>query len=178
MKLYDIRSEITNSSSDDWYVLPTEAPTYVHRFQYGSDQRGDAIWGLDEHYSRAVLIENVDIGLVWGMRMSDHKLEPDWGTNAGSIDGTVSDALVEVLYRGQPVDRAVYAVVDNAHGKMPWPEAHFAPDAMVQDPVPPPESYTVNGWELTLVRLIDELDNGGGYGTPDEYVKRVGATVR
>jgi len=28
----------------------------------------------------------------------------------------------------------------------------------------------VNGWEPTLVRLIDDLDNGGGYGTPDEEV--------
>ena len=69
MRLDEIRALIQASTWEDWHKLRSDAPTYVHRFKYGSDSRGESIWGLDEHYARAVLFADLDVGLVWGMTL-------------------------------------------------------------------------------------------------------------
>jgi len=184
MRLDEIRELIQDSTPEDWHVLPTSAPTYVHRFQYGSDARGDAIWGLDEHYARAVLVSDVDVGLVWGMTL-DRDLEPDWAEPLSAVNKKVSLDLIEVLYRGQPVDRIEYAVVDNGHGHVPWPVVNYRPGAN-QDPnapTEPPDSMTVTAWDMAVVSLTDVLGRGGAYGargeygTPESYAERAGIKV-
>lgn len=178
MRLDDIRALIQGSSQDDWHVLPGDAPTYVHRFKYGSDERGDAIWGLDEHDSRAVLRSDLDVSLVWGMVTGDEPSAQDWADQLSSVNKKVRAAVAEVLYRGQPVDRVVYAIVDNAHGAVPWPELHYRPGANQSlDTSEPPESLTITAWEMAVVSLSDALGGGGGYGKPEDYARRAGITI-
>jgi hypothetical protein len=180
MRLDEIRNLIENSTEDDWNVLAGDAPTYVHRFQYGSDARGEAIWGLDEHHTRAVLKDDLDVGLVWGMDVGHGDTsEPDWAEPLSSVNKKVRAALVEVLHRGQPVDRVVYAIVDNAHGTVPWPRLHYRPGANEDPtgPFEPPESMTVTAWEMAVVSLADALGGSGSYGSPQDYAKRAGITV-
>jgi hypothetical protein len=178
MRFDEVRSLILASEPEHWRVLPTEAPTYIHRVQYGSDDRGDGIWGLDEHHSRAILLDDIDVGLVWGMTL-DRNLDftDEWGPNVGSHDAKVGRDLIEVLYRGQPVDRVTYYRVDNFHGSMPIPTYHYPAGSAGSGVVREPDSITVSSWDLAIVSLTDTLGGGGGYGTPESYVKRAGFTI-
>lgn len=180
MRLDEIKTIIQQSNADGWHVLPTDAATYVHRFSYGSDARGDGIWGLQEHHTRAVLRENIDIGLVWGLDLEPGAdLQPDWAEPLSAVNKKVGCNLAEVLYRGQPVDRIQYALVDNYHGVVPWPTAHYRPGAnQSPDTIEPPESLTVTAWEMAVVSLTDALSGGGAFGAPEQYAKRAGITVQ
>ncbi len=178
MRFDEIRSLVFDSAPAHWRVLPTDAPTYVHRFQYGTDARGDHIWGLDEHHSRAILLNDIDVGLVWGMELARNlDFTDEWGPNVGSHDAKVGMDLIEVLYRGQPVDRVAYYRVDNFHGSMPMPTYHYPPGTAGSGEVREPESMTVSSWDLAIVSLTDTLGGGGTYGTPESYVSRAGFTV-
>jgi hypothetical protein len=75
--------------------------------------------------------------------------------------------------------RIDYALVDNFHGRVPWPELHYRPGSNQpgSDVIEPPERLTVTAWEMAVVSLADALDGGGGYGTPDDYARRARITI-
>jgi hypothetical protein len=104
---------------------------------------------------------------------------PDWADSLSAVNKKLTRDLVEVLYNGQPVDRLDYGVVDNAHGRVPWPVEHYRAGANMAggDEIEPPERLTVTAWEMTVVSLTDALDGGGGYGTPMEYAQRANILV-
>jgi hypothetical protein len=175
MRLDEIRRVIQGSTVDAWHVLSDDAPTYVHGFEYSRDN----ITGVREHHSRAVLWSDVDIGLAWGMDVShgDPPPEPDW--TASFLNRKAQLNLVEVLYRGQPVDRVVYAGIDNAAGKVPWPESRYAAGANLDlsEAPQPPEALEVTAWQMGLVTLIEALGGGGPYRSAADYTKACGITV-
>lgn len=175
MTLDEIRSIVANTTAADWRVLGRDAPTYLNRFR---EVRGAEEHWLQhsEHGARAVLRRDLDVGLAWGME--DHSsagesLEPDWTSNTLARRATAS--VVEVLYRGQPVDREVYAVIDNARGLVPWPRARFAQTG--EPAAVRPKALEVSRWQRDLVVLLCDLGVAVGAGSVEEYMRRCGITV-
>jgi hypothetical protein len=172
MNLDEIRSIVADTTAAHWHVLSGDAPTYLNRF---AEVRGaDEHWL--EHEARAVLRRDLDVGLAWGMEdrsSGGESLEPDWTSTTLARRATAS--VVEVLYRGQPVDREVYAVIDNAHGLVPWPRARFAQGAALVDVEP--GALEVSRSQRDLVVLLRDLGAAVGVGSVDDYMRRCGITV-
>lgn len=90
---------------------------YLDRFSQVSS--GGRTWlEHDSHHSRAVLRDDVAIGLAWGLTEND-TFEEDWTTRFP--DPKASSAWLEVLYHGQPVDRELMVHVD---GRCYVPRCH------------------------------------------------------
>jgi hypothetical protein len=175
MNLDEIRSIVEGSDAAAWHVLSGDAPTYLGQFvEHASD---DEHWQeLFQHERRAVLRRDIDVGLAWGMTADPHhegESEPYW--TEAFLPRKVYVHVVEVLYRGQPVDREVYAVVDNAHGVVPWPQPRYARDADIASGAMP-EALEVDRWQFNLVRLLGELGVALG-GSVENYMSRCGITV-
>ena len=176
MTLDEIRSIVADTTAADWRVLSGDAPTYLNRF--GEIRGADEHWlQHSEHKARAVLRRDLDVGLAWGMEdraSTGESLEPDW--TSATLARRATASVVEVLYRGQPVDREVYAVIDNARGIVPWPRARFAqgggPAAAGE-----PKALEVSGWQRDLVVLLRDLGVAAGAGSVDDYIRRCGITV-
>jgi hypothetical protein len=175
MTLDEIRSIVADTTAADWRVLSDDAPTYLNRF--GEVRGADEHWlQHSEHEARAVLRCDLDVGLAWGMQdrsSAGESLEPDWTSNTLARRATAS--VVEVLYRGQPVDREVYAVIDNARGVVPWPRGRFAHGADVA--AVRPTALEVSRWQRDLVVLLGDLGVAVGAGSVEEYMGRCGITV-
>jgi len=163
MTLDEIRRTIADSTAATWHTLSSDAPTYIGRFvDYGPDRRQEYI----QHDLRAVYQRDLDIGLAWGMTADPHHetTEPHW--TAGRLQpATARSHVVEVLYRGQPADREVYASVDNGHGVVPWPQV--VADGALQ----------VTRWQVSLVELLRELGVSVGAGSVESYMRRLDFTV-
>jgi hypothetical protein len=175
MTLDEIRSIVAHTTAAHWHILTGDAPTYLNRF--GEARAADEHWlQHSEHEARAVLRRDLDVGLAWGMEGRSSRgesLEPDWTSSTLARRATAS--VVEVLYRGQPVDRAVYAVIDDAHGLVPWPRARFARGTAVADAEL--EALEVSRWQRDLVVLLRELGVVVGAGSVEDYMRRCGITV-
>jgi hypothetical protein len=175
MTLDEIRSIVADTTAADWRVLSGDALTYLNRF--GEVRGADEHWlQHSEHQARAVLRCDLDVGLAWGMQNRSSPEEPsgpDWTSNTLAHRATAS--VVEVLYRGQPVDREVYAVIDNAHGLVPWPRARFARGADVA--AVRPNALEVSRWQRDLVVLLCDLGVAAGTVSVEEYMRRCGITV-
>jgi hypothetical protein len=175
MTLDEIRSIVADTTAAHWHVLSGDAPTYLNRF--GEIRGADEHWlQHSEHDARAVLRRDLDVGLAWGMEdrsSGGESLEPDWTSTTLARRATAS--VVDVLYRGQPVDREVYAVIDNGHGLVPWPRARFAGDAALADVKP--EALEVSSWQRDLVMLLRDLGVAVGAGSVEDYMRRCGITV-
>ena len=175
MTLDEIRSIVADTSAADWRVLSGDAPTYLSRF--GEVRGADEHWlQHSEHEARAVLRCDLDVGLAWGMQDrsgSGAPSEPDWTSNTLARRATAS--VVEVLYRGQPVDREVYAVIDDARGVVPWPRDRLTrgPDVAAVRP----NALEVSRWQRDLVVVLRDLGVAVGAGSVEEYMRRCGITV-
>jgi hypothetical protein len=174
--LDEIRSIVADTTASDWHVLSGDAPTYLNRF--GEVRGADEHWLLQhsEHETRAVLRRDLDVGLAWGMEYRSsggEAIEPDWTST--TLARRANASVVEVLYRGQPVDREVYAVIDNGHGAVPWPRARFAQGAARDDVAY--EALEVSPWQRDLVVLLRDLGVAVGAGSVEDYMRRCRITV-
>jgi hypothetical protein len=175
MTFDEIRSIVADSTATHWHVLSGDVPTHVNRF--GEVRAADEhLLQQSEHEGRAVLRRDLDVGLAWGMEdrsSAGEALEPDWTSTTLARRATAS--VVEVLYRGQPVDREAYAVIDNAHGLVPWPRARVAQGAALADVEP--DALEVSRWQRDLVVLLRDLGVVVGAGSVEDYMRRCGITV-
>lgn len=174
MTLDEIRSIVADTTATHWHVLSGDAPTYLNRF--GEVRAADAHWLHSEHKGRAVLRRDLDVGLAWGMEdrsSADKAVDPDWTSTTLARRATAS--VVEVLYRGQPVDRELYAVIDNAHGLVPWPRARVAEGGAVADVEC--DALEVSRWQRDLVVLLRDLGVAVGAGSVEDYMRRCGISV-
>jgi hypothetical protein len=171
----EIRALVAGTVDTDWYMLSGDAPSYFNRFV--DLPAGDAHYlAHAEHASRAVLRADLDVGLVWGMRdpsSVDGSVEALW---TKSLQPAVAQGhVVEVLYRGQPVEREVYASVEDARGIVPWPTPRY-PGAAASDRHAPPV-WEVTHWQLDLVLLLADLGAPAGAETVQRYLHRCAIAV-
>ncbi len=175
MTLDEIRSIIAATTAAHWHVLTGDARTYLNRI--GEVRGANENWlQRSEHQGRAVLRRDLDVGLAWGMEdrsPAEESREPDWTSSTLASRATAS--VVEVLYRGQPVDREAFAIIDNAHGLVPWPRARFAQGAGGADVEP--EALEVSRWQRDVVVLLRDLGVAAGAGSVEDYMRRCGITL-
>jgi hypothetical protein len=171
----EIRALVAGTVEKDWYTLSGDAPSYFNRFV--DIPAGNAHYlAHAEHASRAVLRQDLDVGLAWGMRdpsSTDGPVEELW---AASLQPPVAQGhVVEVLYRGQPVEREVYASVEDARGIVPWPTPRYpGPEASDRHAAP---VWEVTSWQLDLVLLLKELGTSARDETVKSYLQRCGISV-
>jgi hypothetical protein len=171
----EIRALVAGAVEADWYLLSGDAPSYFNRFI--DIPAGDAHYlAHAEHASRAVLRADLDVGLVWGMRdpsSIDGPEAPAWtkSLQPPSVQGHV----VEVLYRGQPVEREVYASVEDAQGIVPWPTPRYPGPAASDRHAAP--VWEVTHWQLDLVLLLKELGVPAGNEMVESYLRRCAIAV-
>ena len=172
MKLDEIRAAVASTKAADWHLLSGDgALTYVGRFF--EPRSGEPALAFTSHERRAVLRSDIDVGLVWGLDADrpiddDEQSEVWWAPQLAASGKRIAYAqFVEILYRGQPVDREVYALVDNSHGVMPWPAT--AGES---------KTLTVTSLHAGLVELLRELGAAVGVRPVEEYMRQCQIVVR
>src|ERR1035441_5768152 len=166
MTLDEIRALISASGRDDWSILSGDAPTYIGR-QVERSAEGVRWQEVVGHDQRGVLKRDIDVGLAWGMTASpydDDPAEPLWAQSFQ--DKRVHPHVVEILCRGQPVHREVYAGIDNGHGVVPWPHALSGSDVLA-----------ATSWQYDLTVLVRELGGAVGVQSVEQYMDRCGITT-
>lgn len=167
MTLDEIRARIAVTTAADWHLLGGNVPVYLDKFVQVSG--GDNIWlEHDSHHSRAVLRDDLAIGLAWGLRENEN-FEEDWSSKFP--DPKASSDWLEVLYHGQPVDRELIVHVDG-RCYVPLPEQIF--DDLHADQ-PKVIGLRVTRWQHHLVGIAQGL-SGTTYDY-DGYVQRCGFEV-
>ena len=164
MTLEEIRELVRNTTSDDWHRLEGDAPTYIGRFI--EPESGEPPLTFSSHEARAVLVRDVDVGLAWGLDADPYnegKGEAWWAPPLAA-DPQPRDAspyIAEVLYRGQPVDRMEYAVIDNGHGLVPGQGPGIPLASTCRTPAPTPECGRPGGksiWRRCSCRSVPMRD--------------------
>jgi hypothetical protein len=168
MTLDEVREQVSATTAADWQLLDGGVvPVYLDRFSQISS--GDQTWlEHDSHHSRAVLRDDIAIGLAWGLRENKSFAE-DWTTRFPNP--RASTAWLEVLYHGQPVDRELIVHVDG-RCYVPLPEQVFDD---VRADRPKVTALRISRWQYEVVGRAQEL--GGGTYDYDEYVRQCGFEV-
>ncbi len=162
MTLDEIRAQITASAADGWHSL--SGAIYLPTFSQVT--QGERVWlEHDSHHSRAVLRDDVAIGIAWGLTVNEN-FEEDWSSNFP--DSKASSSWLEVLYNGQPVDRELIVHVDG-RCYVPMPEQVF--DDLSADR-PKVIGLRITRWQHHVVGLAQAL--GGTTYDYDGYVRRCG----
>jgi hypothetical protein len=165
MTLDEIRAQITASTASGWQ--PLSGPVYLPTFVQVS--HGENVWlEHNSHHSRAVLRDDVAIGLAWGLTVNE-SFEEDWSSRFP--DPKASSDWLEVLYNGQPVDRELIVHVDG-RCYVPMPEQVF--DDVHADR-PQVVGLRITQWQQHVVGIAQAL-GGAGYDYGD-YVRRCGFQV-
>lgn len=101
MTLRELHERIAASSPVHWKVLPP-GPGWPAATADGADPEE----GATAHTHRAVLRSDVDLVLAWGLRESSRDYFEPWLGNLGRMTEVRADrVLLDVLWRGSPVDR-------------------------------------------------------------------------
>ncbi|MDQ0649513.1 hypothetical protein QFZ53_003709 [Microbacterium natoriense] len=154
MQLHEIWAKISESWDEWWNYIP-EGPLY--NYNLGTSNGGASVFGW--HDARAILNEDVDIAIEWGMsedpfeNRRDYK--PEW---APFPDPTAHLCYADIFYRGALVDRVLMASVDGGRAYLPAPE-HKDGKLIVMD-----RPYQ-------LVRLINDITGTRDF---ESYFERSG----
>lgn len=149
MTLDELKATVAAHGREDWHVI---AEPMNHR---GARD--------EEVHTRAVLVENIDVGMAWGFDEDISYREP-W-LDAFGKGSKAQRLFADLLYRGQPVFRFPYLSVDGARGTVPYPSTDRASG-----------QRWVTSWQATMARLIGALNREDPfYG---DHIAQAGFVVR
>lgn len=155
MNLYELRSQIRATSSDHWSLI--QGGPLFHQ-DAASISEGEIV--SSRHDYRAVLVEDIDIALEWGMRDPNfERWQPDW---IHTPDPVARVAFCDVLYRDSLVDRIRVVSIDGGRATVPFPTRQG-------------REQIVLDWDYDLARLLHDLVNMESY---DDYVKMTDIVVK
>ncbi|WP_079620328.1 hypothetical protein [Mycobacteroides abscessus] len=183
MDLHTIRQKIIDSTREDWNKITCWGSGSGPSYHYGlaSEQGENGVeTEAKDHGNIAVLIEDVDITIEWG-------LDPDESLwfNGAPRDFDFSDFLptfpdkdarrmyVDIFYRGNLVDRELYVVADGARYYVPIPRTTYpnkTGHGFTADEVGAPEHHYTN-WDIGLARVVNSF--GHPPGSFDELLSRM-----
>ena len=166
MELDELRELIINTNDEYWNKLVV-GPYYHDRIWHDGD---DFDGTSHSHDSRAVLLNDANISIEWGLRHREDD-DSDGYPWADFRDKRVESMLVDVFYAGALVDRSVLFRVDGGRSYLPDyddvrvddGEPHIIDDAVWE--------YQVDRWGYLLAQLINQLDSRDGY---ESYFARSG----
>jgi hypothetical protein len=154
VKLEEIKWMVSESTPEDWSVLP-DGPTY-HDWISQVASSGQRWVEVDSHHSVVVYKDDVDLRLAWGLTHSLNLSFDGWSWP----DKSISRLFVDVFWRGALVDRRHVLLVDGGRCYLPNPaRAHVRTGESIED------SETI-GWTATksdvaLARLLQRLARPG-----------------
>lgn len=154
MQLHEIWAKIGESWGEWWNYLP-EGPL----FNYNLGNSGDEASVFGWHDARAVLIEDVDIAVEWGMSADPFEnrrdYKPEWAPFA---DPSVAICYADIFYRGSLVERVSIASVDGGRAYLPTPKRKD-------------DRWIVMDRPYQLVKLINDLTDSRDF---EPYFERSG----
>jgi len=154
MNLFEIRRLIIESWKDSWHYLP-EGPL----FNYNLGTAGDAATVLGWHDARAVLIEDVDVAIEFGLSADPFENRRDWSPEWAKFpDPTVQVEFCDIYYRNALVDRISMVRVDGGRALLPLPNRDDG-------------RWIVFDWPYHLARVINDLQDHREF---DSYFSRSG----
>lgn len=154
MKLYEIHKAIAETWDDHWNVI-TEGPLF--NYDLGTIDEVATVAGY--HSARAVLIDDVDIAIEYGMDVDAFGNREKWTESwAPFADPTIRAEYCDIYYRGALVDRAMLASVDGGRATLPMPELRDGAWVAMERP-------------YQLARLVDSFSSGREF---DDYFRRSG----
>lgn len=152
MKLHELRSMITETWDDYWNVI-LEGPLYNYNLGNSGETATVAGW----HSGRAVLMDDVDVAIEWGMptSMFDREWKPEW---SAFPDPVAHPEYCDILYRGSLVDRVEVASIDGGRAVLPIPTRRD-------------DEWIAMDWPYHVARLVDSFSSGREFET---YFERSG----
>jgi hypothetical protein len=156
MTLDELRGLVGATTADDWSELK---PGPVHIYSWG-DGREDGEWRLflDGHHSRAVLKQDLDVGLAWGLTWNEDFEGEVWAKHFANP--SASGHYADIFWRGVPVSREQYVTVDGGRYVIPLPRQdfeHIKGDNYALMP------YTISPWQYAFGRIIQNMNPGFDY---------------
>ena len=154
MQLHEIWAKISESWGEWWNYIP-QGPLF--NYNLGTSNGDASVLGW--HDARAVLIEDVNIAIEWGM--SDDPFEhrrdykPEWAPFA---DRSVHLVYADIFYAGALVERIMMASVDGGRAYLPVPKLDG-------------DRWIVLDRPYQLVRLINDITDTDDF---DSYFERSG----
>lgn len=172
MDLHTIRQKIIDTTPGDWNKITGwgygAGPIYHYGFYTECDEHGLETEAKG-HANVAVLLEDVDISIAWG-------LDPDeWSSGGGHrdfdfsnflptfLDKSTSRMYADVFYRGSLVDRQLFVVADGGRYYVPIPRTEYPNKAgctaeELRDPV---HHYT--RWDIGFARIVHSFEHGESF---------------
>jgi hypothetical protein len=166
MTIDELRERVAGSRRDDWQGL--EGPVLLHTFFMVSGGGEPEHISHDAHHSRAVLRDDLDVGLAWGLTWEEDFTEPWTELFANK---KAKGHFADLLWRGQPVIRERYVTVDGGRYKIPLPAQTYEEVLPEQHVLMP---YTVTPWQHAVIGLVHSLSEGWDYA---EGLRRARVTV-
>lgn len=163
MNLFNLRDLIAGTHDNQWHSIP-DGPFFRNAPYHGDDSY------RSQHYSRAVLIDDIAVSIEWGLPTRDAENEAGhlWAKGGGFPDPHVYSFWIDVFYAGELVDRIRAYNVDGGRAYLPPYKQHRTDCGDPDDFTNATWRFTVGEWDDALTRLVNEL-SGLRY---DEYLAR------
>jgi hypothetical protein len=174
MDLNEIRVIVASSTARDWHILRNLWPGDFIEPPFDPER----LELLQHSHLRAVLLRDLDVALSWALDCNpDAEGGGRWADGLPARPGSAAawPYGVDVLYRGHPVEREIYALVYEAHGVVPWPTPRYPAGEMSAEAEP--EAWEVTRWQRDLVVLLDSLIRPAREQSVDDYIGRCGISV-
>ena len=156
MNLHEIYKTIIDTVDDHWNVI-NSGP----QFNYSLGTIDDVATVTGYHETRAVLIDDVDIAIEYGMSDDPFDRKKNWTEDwAPFPDKKISAEFCDIFYRGALVDRTLLAIVDGGRATLPLPTKESGQWIAMDRP-------------YHLARLVDSFNGGREF---ESYFERSGIT--
>ncbi|MBF4635658.1 hypothetical protein ITJ38_14690 [Agreia pratensis] len=157
MQLPQIYLTIEPTGPAQWNAI-TFGPIFHQNLSASNTGQGGSVVRVTQHGSRAVLNDDVDISVEFGMEADDIQIDAllDWVKPANFQYDNARPFFVDLFYGGNLVDRVIAVWIDQYRAALPLPYSVTA-DGGVPGAVP---TWHVSRRSFLLVRLVDQLRGG------------------
>jgi hypothetical protein len=154
VQLPKIYLSIEPTGPAQWNLI-TFGPMFHQNLSASSGGQGGSVVRVVQHGTRAVLNDDVDISIEFGMDASGIQIDAllDWVEPANFQYDNARPFYVYLFYRGNLIDRVIAVWIDEYRAALPLPYSVTA-DGGVPGAVP---TWHVSRRSFLLVRLIDQL---------------------
>jgi hypothetical protein len=157
VQLPQIYLSIEPTGPAHWNAI-TFGPMFHQNLSSSSSGQGGSVVRVAQHGTRAVLNDDVDISIEFGMDAAAIQIDAllDWVKPASFQYDNARPFFVDLFYRGALVDRVIAVWIDEYRAALPLPYSVTA-DGGVVGALP---TWHVSRRSFLLVRLIDQLRGG------------------
>ena len=168
MNLYALRETIEASETSDWQLILDEGGSFFRYKLTPEPTDSGLVLDATAHTNHAVLINDLDISISWGLDPYESSIRPDRQLSFPWVQGMMDDStfvlLVDVFYRGTLVERVPCVGVDGSNAFIPVPHRTATGQLFITK------------WQFDLGRVVNALAHGS-QSTLAEYLDRLGITV-